>query len=90
MLGYRLTEFVSCWCALSAGLQLQAEVKRLEELKLRNIQDLTKAIRDEITVLWEKCFYSADQRQAFLPYYDGKQKFWLVHSKFFCFVPGQK
>ncbi|XP_053085399.1 protein regulator of cytokinesis 1b isoform X3 [Pangasianodon hypophthalmus] len=49
---------------------LQAEVKRLEELKLRNIQDLTKAIREEITVFWDKCFYSTDQRQAFLPYYD--------------------
>ncbi|KAG7315216.1 hypothetical protein KOW79_021304 [Hemibagrus wyckioides] len=49
---------------------LQAEVNRLEELKLRNIQDLTKTIREEITVFWDKCFYSLDQRQAFLPYYD--------------------
>ncbi|XP_047666931.1 protein regulator of cytokinesis 1b isoform X3 [Tachysurus fulvidraco] len=49
---------------------LQAEVNRLEELKLRNIQDLTKAVREELTFFWDKCFYSPDQRQAFLPYYD--------------------
>ncbi|KAM9494331.1 protein regulator of cytokinesis 1b [Clarias gariepinus] len=49
---------------------LQAEVKRLEELKRQNIQDLTKAIREEITVFWDKCFYSTDQRRTFLPYYD--------------------
>ncbi|XP_060715160.1 protein regulator of cytokinesis 1b isoform X3 [Tachysurus vachellii] len=49
---------------------LQAEVNRLEELKLRNIQDLTKAVREELAFFWDKCFYSPDQRQAFLPYYD--------------------
>ncbi|RXN20836.1 tetratricopeptide repeat 17 [Labeo rohita] len=50
--------------------QLQAEVKRLEELKIKNIQNVTEAIRNEIAVFWDKCFYSADQRQAFVPYYD--------------------
>ncbi|KAI2662434.1 Protein regulator of cytokinesis 1 [Labeo rohita] len=49
---------------------LQAEVKRLEELKIKNIQNVTEAIRNEIAVFWDKCFYSADQRQAFVPYYD--------------------
>ncbi|KAI5088634.1 protein regulator of cytokinesis 1 [Silurus meridionalis] len=49
---------------------LQTEVRRLEELKLQNIQDLTKALREDISVFWDKCFYSTDQRQAFLPYYD--------------------
>ncbi|KAK2914097.1 hypothetical protein Q8A67_002496 [Cirrhinus molitorella] len=49
---------------------LQAEVKRLEELKLKNIQNVTEAIRNEIAVFWDKCFYSTDQRQAFVPYYD--------------------
>ncbi|XP_076853635.1 protein regulator of cytokinesis 1b isoform X2 [Brachyhypopomus gauderio] len=49
---------------------LQAEVKRLEELKLRNIQDVTNSIREDIAVFWEKCFYSTEQRQAFMPYYD--------------------
>ncbi|XP_016350728.1 protein regulator of cytokinesis 1-like [Sinocyclocheilus anshuiensis] len=49
---------------------LQAEVKRLEELKLKNIQNVTEAIRNEIAVFWDKCFYSSDQRQAFVPFYD--------------------
>uniref|UniRef100_A0A673JZC6 Protein regulator of cytokinesis 1a n=1 Tax=Sinocyclocheilus rhinocerous TaxID=307959 RepID=A0A673JZC6_9TELE len=49
---------------------LQAEVKRLEELKLKNIQNVTEAIRNEIAVFWDKCFYSSDQRQAFGPFYD--------------------
>uniref|UniRef100_A0A9J8BQ05 Protein regulator of cytokinesis 1b n=1 Tax=Cyprinus carpio carpio TaxID=630221 RepID=A0A9J8BQ05_CYPCA len=44
---------------------LQAEVKRLEELKLKSIQNVTEAIRNEIAVFWDKCFYSTDQRQAF-------------------------
>ncbi|XP_051562410.1 protein regulator of cytokinesis 1-like isoform X1 [Myxocyprinus asiaticus] len=49
---------------------LQSEVKRLEELKLKNIQNVTVAIRKEIAVFWDMCFFSADQRQAFVPYYN--------------------
>ncbi|XP_073715341.1 protein regulator of cytokinesis 1b isoform X2 [Misgurnus anguillicaudatus] len=49
---------------------LHAEVRRLEELKLKNIQNVTCAIRNEIAVFWDKCFCSSDQRQAFVPYYD--------------------
>ncbi|XP_038557816.1 protein regulator of cytokinesis 1b isoform X2 [Micropterus salmoides] len=48
---------------------LQAEVQRLQELKLLNICNVTDAIRSEISVFWEKCFFSADQRQAFAPYF---------------------
>ncbi|XP_075934939.1 protein regulator of cytokinesis 1b [Anarhichas minor] len=48
---------------------LQAEVQRLEELKRLNIHNVTDAIRSEIAVLWEKCFFSSDQRQAFAPYF---------------------
>ncbi|XP_042342525.1 protein regulator of cytokinesis 1b isoform X1 [Plectropomus leopardus] len=48
---------------------LQAEVQRLEELKLRNIRNVTDAIRSEIAVFWEKCFLSTDQQQAFMPYF---------------------
>lgn len=36
------------------------------------MQNFTEAIRKEIAVLWDKCFYSADQRQAFVPYYVGE------------------
>uniref|UniRef100_A0A3Q1ES70 Protein regulator of cytokinesis 1b n=1 Tax=Acanthochromis polyacanthus TaxID=80966 RepID=A0A3Q1ES70_9TELE len=48
---------------------LQAEVQRLEELKLLNIRNVTEAIRSEIAVFWEKCFFSIDQRQDFAPYF---------------------
>ncbi|XP_041849176.1 protein regulator of cytokinesis 1b isoform X2 [Melanotaenia boesemani] len=48
---------------------LRAEVQRLEELKLLNICNVTDAIRSEIAVFWEKCFFSTDQRQAFAPYF---------------------
>uniref|UniRef100_A0A3Q3WTD6 Uncharacterized protein n=1 Tax=Mola mola TaxID=94237 RepID=A0A3Q3WTD6_MOLML len=48
---------------------LQAEVWHLEELKLLNIHNVTDAIRSEIAVFWEKCFFSKDQRHGFAPYF---------------------
>ncbi|KAF7649742.1 hypothetical protein LDENG_00136810 [Lucifuga dentata] len=48
---------------------LYAEVQRLEDLKLQNIQNVTDAIRSEIAVFWEKCFFSTEQRQDFTPYF---------------------
>ncbi|MCI4382093.1 hypothetical protein PGIGA_G00259660 [Pangasianodon gigas] len=48
---------------------LHAEVERLEELKMKNIQSVIESIRAEIEILWEKCFYSLDQRHAFTAYY---------------------
>ncbi|XP_029316733.1 protein regulator of cytokinesis 1b isoform X2 [Cottoperca gobio] len=48
---------------------LQAEFQRLEELKMLNICNVTDAIRSEIAVFWEKCFFSIDQRQDFAPYF---------------------
>uniref|UniRef100_A0A8C7QKG1 Protein regulator of cytokinesis 1b n=1 Tax=Oncorhynchus mykiss TaxID=8022 RepID=A0A8C7QKG1_ONCMY len=48
---------------------LEAEGRRLMELKQLNMQNVTEAIRSEIAVLWEKCFFSSDQQQAFVPYY---------------------
>ncbi|KAM9497181.1 protein regulator of cytokinesis 1a isoform 1-T1 [Clarias gariepinus] len=51
---------------------LHVEVERLEELKIKNIQSVIESIRAEIEILWEKCFYSLDQRQAFTAYYSDK------------------
>uniref|UniRef100_A0AAY5EN08 Protein regulator of cytokinesis 1a n=1 Tax=Electrophorus electricus TaxID=8005 RepID=A0AAY5EN08_ELEEL len=51
-------------------LQLQTELERLEELKMKNIKSVVEIVRGEISLLWEKCFYSLQQRQAFTPYYD--------------------
>ncbi|XP_056134976.1 protein regulator of cytokinesis 1b [Lampris incognitus] len=48
---------------------LEAEVQRLEGLKLLNIHNVTEAIRTEIAVFWEKCFCSREQRHAFVPYF---------------------
>ncbi|XP_053573684.1 protein regulator of cytokinesis 1 isoform X3 [Bombina bombina] len=49
---------------------LQEEVDRLQELKLQNIKHVIEAIRKEIILYWDKCFYSNEQRQAFAPLYD--------------------
>ncbi|XP_054626888.1 protein regulator of cytokinesis 1b [Dunckerocampus dactyliophorus] len=48
---------------------LQTEVHRLEDLKLQNIRNVTDAVRSEIAVFWEKCFFSLEQRQAFFAYF---------------------
>ena len=52
--------------------QLQAEAERLEELKIKNMQNVIEAIRAEIALFWERCYYSSEQKQAFIPYFDGK------------------
>uniref|UniRef100_A0A8C8EG93 Protein regulator of cytokinesis 1 n=1 Tax=Oncorhynchus tshawytscha TaxID=74940 RepID=A0A8C8EG93_ONCTS len=49
--------------------QLQAECRRLEQLKVKNMSNVVEAIRAEVALLWERCFYSLEQRQAFTPYY---------------------
>ncbi|KAM4734332.1 protein regulator of cytokinesis 1-like [Anableps anableps] len=48
---------------------LQAEVQRLEVLKMQSMKSVIEAIRVEIAVLWKKCFYSDDQQQAFIAYH---------------------
>nr|XP_046249251.1 protein regulator of cytokinesis 1-like isoform X2 [Scatophagus argus] len=48
---------------------LQAEVQRLEVLKMHSMKSVIEAIRTEMALFWEKCFYSQEQRQAFVPYY---------------------
>lgn len=52
--------------------QLQAEVQRLEVLKMQSMQSVIEAIRAEIALLWKKCFYSPEQQEAFAPYHDGE------------------
>ncbi|KAJ3612601.1 hypothetical protein NHX12_020869 [Muraenolepis orangiensis] len=48
---------------------LQAALKCLDALKMKSIKSFIEAIRSEVTLLWDKCFYSAEQRQEFAPYY---------------------
>lgn len=47
---------------------LQAEVQRLEVLKMQSMKSVIEAIRAEIALFWERCFYSQEQQQAFVPY----------------------
>ncbi|XP_061532037.1 protein regulator of cytokinesis 1-like isoform X3 [Phycodurus eques] len=49
---------------------LQAEVQRFELLKLHSMKSVIEAIRAEISLYWETCFYSQEQREAFLHYHD--------------------
>lgn len=49
---------------------LQTEVQRLEVLKMQSMKSVIEAIRVEIALLWEKCFYSQEQQQAFVPYHN--------------------
>ncbi|XP_056433882.1 protein regulator of cytokinesis 1-like isoform X1 [Gadus chalcogrammus] len=54
---------------------LRAELERLEALKMRSIRSFVEAIRAEVAVLWDKCFYSAGQRQEFGVYYHEEDVF---------------
>ncbi|KAL6106603.1 prc1 [Pungitius sinensis] len=49
---------------------LQAEVQRLELLKMQSMKTVIETIRAEIALFWDKCFYSEEQRQLFVPYND--------------------
>ncbi|CAL8242232.1 unnamed protein product [Merluccius merluccius] len=49
---------------------LLAEIERLDALKIKSIRSFVEAIRAEMAHLWDKCLYSAEQRQEFAPYYD--------------------
>ena len=55
--------------------QLNDELQRMEVLKLQNLKSFTEVIRAEVVLLWDKCFYSQEQRQSFTAYCDGK---WLT------------
>ncbi|KAM3869681.1 protein regulator of cytokinesis 1-like, partial [Diretmus argenteus] len=49
---------------------LQAEVQRLDMLKMKSMHRFIEAIRAEIALFWERCFYSQEQCRAFVPYHD--------------------
>lgn len=57
-------------CNLS--FQLRAEVQRLEMLKMQSMKSVIEAIRAEIALFWESCFYSQEQQQAFVAYHAGE------------------
>uniref|UniRef100_H2TY26 Protein regulator of cytokinesis 1a n=1 Tax=Takifugu rubripes TaxID=31033 RepID=H2TY26_TAKRU len=47
---------------------LQTELQRLEVLKMNSVKSFIEALRTEVALYWEKCFYSLEQREAFTPY----------------------
>ncbi|XP_061303454.1 protein regulator of cytokinesis 1 [Pezoporus flaviventris] len=49
---------------------LQLEADQLEEMKLQNMKSVVQAIRAELAVYWDKCFYNQEQRERFSAYYD--------------------
>ncbi|XP_055789153.1 protein regulator of cytokinesis 1-like isoform X1 [Salvelinus fontinalis] len=49
---------------------LEAECRRLDELKMKNMENVLETIRAEVSLFWERCHYSLEQRRAFTPYYD--------------------
>ena len=44
---------------------LRTEIIRLEEIKKANIEKFVNNLRNELHCLWDKCFYSPDQRNNF-------------------------
>ncbi|XP_062245798.1 protein regulator of cytokinesis 1-like [Platichthys flesus] len=49
---------------------LQAEVQRLEVLKMQSMKSVIESIRAEIALYWERCFYSQEQQQMFVAYHE--------------------
>ncbi|XP_037538904.1 protein regulator of cytokinesis 1 [Nematolebias whitei] len=49
---------------------LQTELQRLELLKIQSMKSVIESIRAEIALLWNKCFFSSEQQEAFLVYHN--------------------
>lgn len=47
------------------NFQLQEEVRRIESLKERKASDVVKDAQKTLKILWDKCFYSEEQRDAY-------------------------
>jgi len=47
--------------------RLHSEIYRLEEIKKANIEKFVNNLRNELHCLWDRCFYSPDQRNNFSP-----------------------
>ncbi|MEE6460342.1 hypothetical protein FKM82_000927 [Ascaphus truei] len=50
--------------------QWERELVHLEELKKTNLKVVFQKTREELQLYWDKCFFSAEQRQEFTPYYE--------------------
>ena len=50
-------------------LKTYFQVRRLEELKLQNLERFIKLTREEIEKYWELMFYSEEDKRLFTPYF---------------------
>ena len=55
--------------------ELKRKLDELEVLKMEKMEDFIKATRNELSSLWDLCYYSQSQREKFAPYYS------ISHSK---------
>lgn len=53
--------------AMIVLLQLEAETERLNEMKKENMAKFVQATRDELSKIWDNCFYGDEQRREFAP-----------------------
>ena len=51
--------------------QLKEEIRRCEELMVANIKQVIEATRNELVEWWDKCYFSQQQRKAFIPFFSG-------------------
>ncbi|XP_065071475.1 protein regulator of cytokinesis 1-like isoform X1 [Rhopilema esculentum] len=49
---------------------LKNELSRLQELKRQHMQKFVDNLRKELDALWDKCYYSSEQRNEFRPYFE--------------------
>lgn len=65
-------EFISknVGCKPSVIRKLKEEVERLHALKLQHIQKFIDGLRQELSALWDKCFFGPLQREEFTPAFD--------------------
>lgn len=47
--------------------KLHLEIARLEEIKKANIGKFINTLREELHAIWDECFYTQEQRNAFKP-----------------------
>ncbi|KAM4710296.1 protein regulator of cytokinesis 1-like isoform 2-T2 [Discoglossus pictus] len=58
-------------CPISEEIkQWEDELACLEELKKANLKVVILKAREEIIMYWDKCFYSAEQRKEFAPFWN--------------------
>ncbi|XP_064631723.1 protein regulator of cytokinesis 1-like [Lineus longissimus] len=50
--------------------QLEEEIARCELLKLQNIQKFIEGVRKELVEWWDRCRYSEEERDLFVPFHD--------------------